>query len=316
MKNAYVGGAITIPNTRPGEGVLDTMIRVTEKAGYSVYCAEIDTNQGELDHPEVTVEEIFHKDYYAVTQSNLLVLECSSPSTGNGMEIMLAYEKKIPTIACVWSGAEISRMLLGAPHIKVIEYTSVEDLQSQLESELSTNEAVSEYVRPNWDDYFMAICRIVATRSTCDRLRSGAVLVKEKRIISTGYNGSPPGLAHCDGEEGHLMEEGHCVRTIHGEHNVILQAAVVPGASTIGSTLYTKFSPCVHCAKYIVAAGVQRVVMGSVYRNSDVIKYLENAGIKVDIYKENPKWNRMVQEMFGANIEKTIADEGDVRFEF
>lgn len=170
-----------------------------------------------------------------------------------------------------------------------------------------------KYQRPSWDDYFMAIARIIGTRSTCDRLRAGAVLVKDKRIISTGYNGSPPGLPHCDGEEGHLMEEGHCVRTIHGEHNVILQAAVMPGASTEGSTLYTKFVPCVHCAKYLVAAGVKRVVFGKIYRNSGVMKYLENAGIKVEVYRENPEWNKFVQGLFAEEIEVMKPDEGDVK---
>lgn len=169
-----------------------------------------------------------------------------------------------------------------------------------------------KHQRPKWDDYFMAIARIVGTRSTCDRLRAGAVLVKDKRIISTGYNGSPPGLPHCDGEEGHLMEEGHCVRTIHGEHNAILQASVIPGASTEGSTLYTKFSPCMHCAKYVVAAGVKRVVIGKIYRNSDVMKYLEKAGLTVEIYKENPEWNKMVQGLFAEEIEEVKAKEGNI----
>ena len=92
------------------------------------------------------------------------------------------------------------------------------------------------YERPSWDDYFMAIAKIIATRSTCDRLRAGAVLVKNKRIISTGYNGAPPGLPHCDGEHGHLMEEGHCIRTVHSEENCVLQAAALGGISTEGST--------------------------------------------------------------------------------
>lgn len=170
-----------------------------------------------------------------------------------------------------------------------------------------------KYKRPNWDDYFMAIARIVGTRSTCDRLRAGAVLVKDNRIISTGYNGSPPGLPHCDGEEGHLMEEGHCVRTIHGEHNVILQAAVTPGASTAGSTLYTKFSPCVHCAKYLVAAGIKRVVLGKIYRNADAVKYLEKAGIKTEIYQENWEWNKTVQGLFAEEIEVMKPKEGNVK---
>jgi len=165
--------------------------------------------------------------------------------------------------------------------------------------------------RPSWDDYFMAVAKIVATRSTCDRLEAGAVLVKNKRIIATGYNGSPPGLPHCD-DVGHMLEEGHCVRTIHGEHNVIIQAATIPGASTVGSTMYTKYSPCIHCAKYVVAAGIKRVVIGKVYRNSKAVDYLKEAGLEVEIYKENKKWNKQLQELFTKEIEVKKPKEGDV----
>lgn len=170
-----------------------------------------------------------------------------------------------------------------------------------------------KFFRPSWDDYFMAMTRIVSTRSNCDRLQSGAVLVKNNRIIATGYNGAPPGLPHCD-DIGHLMEDGHCVRTIHGEHNVLLQAAVL-GSSTTGSTLYTKYSPCIHCAKYIVACGVRRVVFSKIYRNSKTPEYLRSAGIQVDIYKENIDWLSYLKELFEEEIEDRIAKEGEVNLE-
>lgn len=158
----------------------------------------------------------------------------------------------------------------------------------------------------------MTIARLVATRGTCDRLRAGAVLVKNKRIISTGYNGSPPGLEHCD-EVGHLLEEGHCIRTIHGEHNAILQAAAIPGASTEGAIMYTKYNPCLHCAKYVVAAGIKRVVVGKLYRGEKALEYLRSAGVQVDLYQENSEWNQALQELFRAEIETVVAKEGDVK---
>lgn len=167
--------------------------------------------------------------------------------------------------------------------------------------------------RPSWDDYFMAVCRIVAARSTCDRLHAGAVLVKDNRIISTGYNGSPPGLPHCD-DAGHLKENGHCVRTIHAEHNALLQAAVIGGTSTEGATLYTLYSPCIHCTKYIVAARVKRVVIGKIYRNNVVMDYLEKAGIKVDFYDPDDSWNEEVCELFKKDIEER-KNEGEVNLE-
>ncbi|MFA6391157.1 MAG: cytidine/deoxycytidylate deaminase family protein [Patescibacteria group bacterium] len=168
-----------------------------------------------------------------------------------------------------------------------------------------------KHVRPSWDDYFMAIAKIIGTRSTCDRLYQGAVLVKDRRIISTGYNGSPPGLPHCD-DIGHLMEEGHCVRTIHGEHNAILQAATISGTNTQGSILYMKYSPCIHCTKYIIAAGIKKVVMGKVYRNSKVVDFLKEAGIEVEVYQENKEWQEQLQEIFAEEIEVMKPDEGDV----
>ncbi|EKE13850.1 MAG: hypothetical protein ACD_12C00788G0001, partial [uncultured bacterium] len=126
------------------------------------------------------------------------------------------------------------------------------------------------------------------------------------------YNGSPPGLPHCD-EVGHLMEEGHCVRTIHAEHNVLLQAAVIPGGSTKGSTLYVKYSPCIHCCKYIVACGIVRVVVGKIYRNSKAIDYLKEAGLEVDFYQEDKRWQNELIKLFSEEIEDRKPTEGDVK---
>lgn len=167
-----------------------------------------------------------------------------------------------------------------------------------------------KHYRPSWDDYFMAIAKIIASRGTCDRLYSGSVLVKDKRIISTGYNGSPPGLPHCH-DDGHLLEEGHCVRTIHGEHNTLLQAAVQGGTSTVGSTMYTKYSPCIHCTKYIIACGIKRVVIGKIYRNDKVTDMLKEAGVQVDFYKENSEWNDELMKIFSEDIPQRT-NEGQV----
>jgi dCMP deaminase len=163
------------------------------------------------------------------------------------------------------------------------------------------DEVQKPHVRPSWDDYFMALARIIATRSSCDRLHAGAVLVKDGRIISTGYNGAPPGLDHCD-DVGHLMEEGHCVRTVHGEHNALLQAAVLGGSSTKGSTMYSVYTPCIHCAKYIATCGIVRVVYGKIYRNSSVIEYFQQAGIVVEEYRASEAWNEHAAALFAQEI--------------
>lgn len=121
--------------------------------------------------------------------------------------------------------------------------------------------------RPSWDEYFLNIMDMIGTRGTCDRGRSGCVIVKDKRIISTGYVGSPIGISHCD-EIGHEMstvthpdghQSRHCIRTTHAEQNAICQAARV-GTALEGSTLYCKMTPCYACGKMIINAGIARVV--------------------------------------------------------
>jgi dCMP deaminase len=121
--------------------------------------------------------------------------------------------------------------------------------------------------RPSWDDYFLDMMHQVAQRATCDRGRSGCILVQNRQIIATGYVGSPPGLPHCD-DVGHLMkqvidEDGgtsrHCLRTIHAEQNAICQAAR-HGTSVEGATLYCRMEPCRTCAMLILATGIERVV--------------------------------------------------------
>lgn len=166
--------------------------------------------------------------------------------------------------------------------------------------------------RPNWDDYFMALARILGARSSCNRLHAGSILVKDKRIISSGYNGAAPGLPSCD-EAGHLLEDGHCVRTIHAEHNAILQTAQMGGISTKGATMYTKYNPCIHCAKYVIAAGVIRVVVGQVYRGMDAVDFLRQAGVQVDLYKNNDQWNNYLSEMFKHEVLEVKPEHGDVR---
>jgi dCMP deaminase len=158
------------------------------------------------------------------------------------------------------------------------------------------------HFRPSWDDYFMALARLVSTRATCSRARVGAVLVKQKRIISTGYNGAPPYLQDCD-EVGHLMEDGHCIRVLHAEENAILQLAAIGGTSAQGATLYTTHSPCYHCAKKIIAVGVIRIVAGEKFSNTlPVSTELESAGIVLEMYKPNRNWLLKLDELFSIPV--------------
>ncbi|OGD63952.1 deaminase [Candidatus Berkelbacteria bacterium RIFCSPLOWO2_01_FULL_50_28] len=114
----------------------------------------------------------------------------------------------------------------------------------------------------------MAIAREVATRSTCDRKNVGAVLVRDKMILTTGYNGSIRGLAHCD-EVGHEIVNDHCIRTVHAETNAIVQAAR-NGVSIEGATLYINASPCWDCFKLLANAGIKKIVFGEFYREQRI----------------------------------------------
>ena len=133
--------------------------------------------------------------------------------------------------------------------------------------------------RASWDQYFMNIATEVATRATCDRKHVGAVIVRDKSILATGYNGSIRGLGHCD-EEGHLMEEGHCVRTVHAEANAIVQAAK-HGMGIEGASIYVTASPCWPCFRLIANAGLVRIVFGEFYRDQRIFEFSTRIGIEL-----------------------------------
>jgi dCMP deaminase len=131
--------------------------------------------------------------------------------------------------------------------------------------------------RVGWHTYFMNIARQAATRSTCDRKQVGAVIVRDKTILSTGYNGSIRGMDHCD-DVGHLMEGGHCVATVHAEANAIIQAAK-NGVRIDGAELYTTASPCWNCFKLLANSGVTRVYFGEFYRDRRSLEVAAQIGV-------------------------------------
>jgi dCMP deaminase len=135
--------------------------------------------------------------------------------------------------------------------------------------------------RPSWNDYFLSIARQVATRSTCSRAHVGCVVVRDRRILTTGFNGSPAGMPHCDDTE-HLMIGGHCERTIHAEMNAIIQAAL-HGVSTEGAVAYITHCPCFNCSKALINAGISAVYYELAYNpNTYAIKWLQEANIYVE----------------------------------
>lgn len=163
-------------------------------------------------------------------------------------------------------------------------------------------------VRPDWDDYFMEVARVISTRATCNRKHVGSVITTaERQILSTGYNGSPPGAPHCD-DVGHEMIDGHCVRTVHAEANAIIQAAK-NGVSLKGGILYTTASPCYDCGKQIATAGIKKVVFDEQYdsrygMSGSVSAFLLACGVTVSGFKMT--WRR---DGGPTEVEKAVAAE-------
>lgn len=148
--------------------------------------------------------------------------------------------------------------------------------------------------RPSWDEYFMQMAELTAQRSTCLRRQVGAIIVKEKHIIATGYNGAPKRLPHCEELGGCLREkleipsgERHeLCRALHAEQNAIIQASTL-GQSIEGATIYITHQPCIICAKMIINAGISRIVIRRGYPDEMSREMLREAGLKVELIGEN-----------------------------
>jgi dCMP deaminase len=149
--------------------------------------------------------------------------------------------------------------------------------------------------RPSWDEYFMEITRTVAKRATCDRGKSGCVIVRDRQILVSGYVGSPKGLPHCD-DVGHLFKKvihddgtitNHCMRTVHAEQNAICQAAKL-GISLNEATLYCKMTPCRTCAMLIINCGIRRVVCEKKYHaGSESEEMFRIAGVELEFFEDD-----------------------------
>jgi dCMP deaminase len=140
--------------------------------------------------------------------------------------------------------------------------------------------------RVEWNEYFMNIADQVATRSTCNRKHVGAVIVRDKTILSTGYNGSLRGAPHCD-DAGHDMENGHCVRTVHAEANAVAQAAK-HGVRIDESEIYVTASPCLTCFKLVANAGIKTVYYKEFYRDERITEYARQAGVALMYMGQKP----------------------------
>ena len=171
---------------------------------------------------------------------------------------------------------------------------TVEQLNKKLDKLIKQWQHKLDDVRPSWDEYFLHLALEVGKRATCDRGKSGSVIVRDKRLISTGYVGAPVGLPHCD-EVGHLMHEvinidgtksKHCIRTTHAETNAIAQAAR-HGVAVAGATLYCKMEPCLKCAQLIINAQIKRVVCLKRYHRAQLTRDMfKQAKVKLDVIQD------------------------------
>jgi len=134
--------------------------------------------------------------------------------------------------------------------------------------------------RPEWDQYFLKLAMLASERATCPRMHCGCVLVKDKNVISTGYNGSIPGDDHCE-DVGCLMVDNHCVRTVHAEMNALIQAAKY-GHAVGSTTAYITNMPCTTCAKALITAGIKRVVIFSEFHDTLATEFFAKASVQID----------------------------------
>ncbi|EKE00158.1 MAG: hypothetical protein ACD_22C00082G0001 [uncultured bacterium] len=155
--------------------------------------------------------------------------------------------------------------------------------------------------RPEWDNFWFVQALLYSTRGTCDRLRAGCVIVKNKRLVGAGYNGSPSGSPHCD-DIGHLIIENHCERTLHSEENAILNSE---RANLVDATAYVTATPCIRCAKILVNAGVKEVKYLVEYKNSRGKEYIDQlskeTGVKFKHCKLDPRklLNQAIERLEG-----------------
>ena len=173
--------------------------------------------------------------------------------------------------------------------------STIEVFHKKIEETFPKIEEAATHERPPWDEYFLELAKTVGTRGTCNRGRAGCIIVKNKRIMTTGYVGSPPQMAHCD-EIGHwfkqtIHEDGsvtqHCIRTIHAEANAIAQAAN-SGVDIHGATLYCKMEPCLDCTKLLISAGIKRVVCEMRYHAAQESReMLEEAGVLLEVMQDS-----------------------------
>ena len=280
MSKVYISGALTgIEKPEEVKTFYEAIGLLCESIGFKAYVPHMYTDP--INNPEVSPTQVFERDKYQVSTSDLVIAYMGSFSFGVGMELAYAETNNIPIVIVYEKHKNISRFPLGIPTlIAEVQFQTYEDALNQLKNVLEQNRIkqlinTKNYQRPTWDEYFLMLAKLAATRSTCLAFPVGAVIAKNRQVLATGYNGSPSGSVHCTAQGFCYPGLSSCdasktlpSRAVHAEANAIATAAK-HGISTAGSSIYVTLEPCIYCLKVIISAGIREVFYETVFNSGE-----------------------------------------------
>jgi len=251
------------------------LIEVPESAEMSAFVAQHKGHRLEIVPEVIFLSDYVERGFEDTERPGLKAVKTRMEGSTAG-----SFEKEMPfgapetTKDAFQRSKEASRAL----NTTTKTVTASEPAQGQENNQVIHVPAKTAQLRPTWDQTFLEVAQVLAQRGTCSRLKVGAVLVNHTRIISTGYNGAPAGLRHCDHTNDGDMEDGHCSRAEHGERNSLLLART----DARGATMYLTAAPCLPCARMMTTVGVKRIVYGADYRpDKRVDELCTSAGIEL-----------------------------------
>ncbi len=279
MNKVYISGALTgIEKPAEVKSFYEAIGLLCQEIGFQAYVPHMYTDP--INNPDVSPSQVFERDKHQVSTSDLVIAYLGSFSFGVGMELAYAETNNIPIVIIYEKDKVISRFPLGIPTlIAEVQFQTYEDALNQLKNVLEQKKIQQlmkkTYQRPNWDEYFLMLAKLAATRSTCLAFPVGAVIAKNRQVLATGYNGSPSGTVHCTAQGFCYPGLSSCdasktlpSRAVHAEANAIATAAK-HGISTAGASIYVTLEPCIYCLKLIISAGIREVFYETVFNSGE-----------------------------------------------
>jgi dCMP deaminase len=279
MNKVYISGALTgIEKPAEVKTFYEAIGLLCQKIGFQAYVPHLYTDP--INNPDISPSQVFERDKHQVSTSDLVIAYLGSFSFGVGMELAYAEMNNIPIVIIYEKDKVISRFPLGIPTlIAEVQFQTYEDALNQLKNVLEQKKIQQlmnkTYQRPSWDEYFLMLAKLAATRSTCLAFPVGAVIAKNRQVLATGYNGSPSGSVHCTAQGFCYPGLSSCdasktlpSRAVHAEANAIATAAK-HGISTAGASIYVTLEPCIYCLKLIISAGIREVFYETVFNSGE-----------------------------------------------